>query len=45
MLIKCIICGNSEKPLYQFPSDSGELNRLRFFGKFVVLEKKFVNIV
>jgi hypothetical protein len=23
MLIKCIICGNSEKPLFQVPSDSG----------------------
>jgi hypothetical protein len=23
MLIKCIICGNSEKPLFQFPNDSG----------------------
>jgi hypothetical protein len=23
MLIKCIICGNSEKPLFQFLSDSG----------------------
>jgi hypothetical protein len=23
MLIKCIICGNSEKPLFQFSSDGG----------------------
>jgi hypothetical protein len=23
MLIKCIICGNSEKPLFEFPSGSG----------------------
>jgi hypothetical protein len=23
MLIKCVICSNSEKPLFQFPSDSG----------------------
>jgi hypothetical protein len=23
MLIKCIICDNSEKPLFQFLSDSG----------------------
>jgi hypothetical protein len=23
MLIKCAICGNSDKPLFQFPSDSG----------------------
>jgi hypothetical protein len=23
MLIKCIICGISEKPLFEFPSDGG----------------------